>query len=213
MRYKIAYIDEEDGWLNLFYQTFKNSFEIKKIKIDENSTLEHVVKEVTASDIHGIVTDYQLDETGYFNGNMIVDEIRRIRPHFPIMMLTSFQPQAISHMEDVNIINDKDDLDGENEKKVDILRSKIQTNIERYFTKIDRTESKIEELVAKRNSGMLEPIEEEELTKLFILMDELIPEGKEIPSNLITSKAITAISDFVKETRMILDELKKDRLK
>lgn len=211
MAYKIAYIDEDDGWLNTFYQTFKDTFTILRIKIEENTTLDEVIAKISEPDIDGIVTDYALDESGYaaFNGNAIVDAVRSIRPHFPIIMLTSYQPQAISQMDDVNIINGKDDLDGESEERVEILRGKILTNIERYYSRIEKTEKRIEELIDKRNAKSIEPIEEEELTKLFIFMDELVPEGKGVPANFINKEAITAISDFVKETRDILNELKK----
>ena len=35
MKYKIAYIDEDKGWINTFYQTFKNAgFQLKTIDED-----------------------------------------------------------------------------------------------------------------------------------------------------------------------------------
>jgi len=211
MKYKIAYIDEEDTWLQTFYQTFKGDFDIKKIKIDSTSTLESVVEAVSDKDIQGVVTDYLLDETGFsnFNGDQIVEAIKKDRPHFPVIMLTAYEPQAIDQMDDVNIINGKDDLNGESEEKVEILRSKIKSNIERYHTRISKTINRIEGLVSKRNKSSLLPEEEEELTKLFILLDELEPEGKDLPANLVTNKAITAISDFVLQTKKVLEELKK----
>jgi hypothetical protein len=211
MKYNIAYIDEEDTWLQTFYQTFKSDFNIKKIKIDSDSTIAGILDAVSNKDIDGVVTDYLLDETGFsnFNGDKIVEAIKRDRPHFPVIMLTAYEPQAIDQMEDVNIINGKDDLNGESEEKVEILRSKIKSNIERYYTRISKTGSRIEELVTKRNKSSLLPEEEEELTKLFILLDELEPENKDLPANLVTSKAVTAISDFVMETKKVLEELKK----
>lgn len=215
MKYKIAYIDEDDGWLNTFYQTFKDDFEILRIKADASTTLDRIVDTIFKTGMDGIVTDYLLDETGEvdFNGNLIVDAIRDYKPHFPAIMLTAHEPQAISQMEDVNIINSKDILDGENEKRLEILRVKIKSNIDRYYSLIVKTESRIEELVKKRNDNNLEPNEEEELTKLFILMDELEPEGKEMPANLIKTEAITKLNEFVSQTREILDELKKKKEK
>jgi hypothetical protein len=215
MKYKIAYIDEDEGWLNTFYQTFKGDFEILRIKADAGTTLDGIVDTVFKSEIDGIVTDYLLDESGEvdFNGNKIVDAIRDYKPHFPAIMLTAHEPQAISQTEDVNIINGKDILDGENEKRLEILRAKIKSNIDRYYSLIENTESRIEELAKKRNETNLEPNEEEELTKLFILMDELEPEGKEMPANLIKNEAITKLNEFVSQTREILDELKKKKEK
>ncbi len=213
MKYRIAYIDESDAWLNTFYQTFKNDFEIIKIKVDKESTIDSILKQAFENEPDGIVTDYLLDEEGDvdFNGNKIVDAIKRIKPHFPITMLTSFEPQAINHMDDVHIINGKGDLDGESEEALFILKSKIKTDIDSYYRKIEMTEKEIKELVKKKNVSELEPEEEETLTKLFILMDELEPEGKEIRANLIKSESITKLNDFVNETKEILDELKKRR--
>lgn len=211
MKYKLAYIDEDDGWLNTFYQTFKGDFEILRIKADSTTTLNGIVKTIFEYEVDGLVTDYLLDETGEvdFNGNKIVDAVRSYKPHFPAIMLTAHEPQAISQTEDVNIINGKDILDGENEKRLEILKVKIKSNIDRYYSLIQNTESRIEELVEKRNNNELEPFEEEELTKLFILFDELEPEGKDIPANLIKDEAITKLNEFVSQTREILDELKK----
>ncbi len=64
MKYKIAYIDEDDGWLNTFYQTFKSDFDILRIKADSTTTLKNIVDKIFKSEVDGIVTDYLLDETG-----------------------------------------------------------------------------------------------------------------------------------------------------
>jgi DNA-binding NarL/FixJ family response regulator len=211
MKYKIAYVDENDGWLNTFYQTFKHDFEVVKIKVDTDSTITSIIEKVFEEEVDCVITDYLLEEEGDvdFNGDKIVEAIREKKPYFPITMLTSYQPQAISNTEDVHIINGKSDLDGESEEDLEILKAKIKSSIESYYKKIERTEKKIEALVQKKNENSLEVKEEEELTKLFILMDELEPEGKDMPANLIQPEAITKLNDFVNQTREILEELKK----
>ena len=215
MKYNIAYIDENDGWLNTFYQTLKNDFNVFKIKVDAKSTVKSISEILKQSELDAIVTDYLLEEEGdvSFNGNKIVDEIKKTRPHFPIIMLTSHEPQAINHMDDVHIIYGKSILDGESEEELEIFKTKIKSNIERYYSKIKNTEKEIEVLAAKKNANGLEPAEEEALTKLFILMDELDPEGKELPVNFIQSGTITKLNDFVSQTKEILEELKKAKKK
>ncbi|HAH54076.1 MAG TPA: hypothetical protein DCM02_01990 [Flavobacterium sp.] len=211
MMYKIAHIDENAAAINNFYQNFKGDFEILKIKVDANSTIDLIIQASFENKVDAIVVDYMLDEEGdvNFNGNLIFDKIRKIRPHFPIVMLTSHEPQAIDHMEDVHIIYSKDILDGESEDELEIFKTKLKSNIERYYSKFQNTEKRIEELVKKKNESGLEPSEEEALTKLFILMDELDPEGKELPANLIQAGTITKLNDFVSQTKEILEELKK----
>jgi len=214
MKYRIAYIDEDKGWINTFYQTFKNDFEILRIEVNPESSVESILGQLLSSDLDAIVTDYLLEENAEvpFNGNKIVEEIRSIKPHFPIVMLTSFPTQAIGHTDDVHIIYNKNILSVENDREkeeLDIFKSKIQSNISNYYRKIEDTNSRIGELVDKRNNGELEILEEEELTKLYMLYDELHPDGKEIPTNLIQRESITQLNDFVNEAKGILEELKK----
>lgn len=211
MKYKVAYIDENDGWINTFYQTFKNEFDILRIKVDLNSSIKLITEQLLSSDLDAIVTDYLLEEEGgvSFNGNKIVDAIKEKKPHFPLIMLTSHQKQAISHTDDVHIIYSKDVLDGENEEQLEIFKTKINSNINNYYKKIDDTNTRIERLVERRNTSGLDVSEEEELTKLYILFDELDPEGKDLPANLIHRDSISKLSEFVNETKEILEELKK----
>lgn len=214
MKYKIAYIDEDKGWINTFYQTFKNDFDILRIEVNPESSIESILDLLLSSELNAIVTDYLLEENAEvpFNGNKIVEEIKKIKPHFPIVMLTSFPTQAIGHTDDVHIIYNKNILSVENDREkeeLEVFKTKIQSNISNYYKKIEDTNSKIERLVEKRNSQGLDISEEEELTKLYILFDELNPEGKDLPANLIHRDSISKLNEFVNETKEILEELKK----
>lgn len=214
MKYKIAYIDEDKGWINTFYQTFKNDFDILRIEVKPDSSIESILNSLLDNELNAIVTDYLLEENAEvpFNGNKIVEEIKKIKPHFPIVMLTSFPTQAIGHTDDVHIIYNKNILSVENDREkeeLDVFKTKIQSNISNYYKKIEDTNSKIEQLVEKRNNQGLDIYEEEELTKLYILFDELNPDGKDLPANLIHRDSISKLNEFVNETKEILEELKK----
>lgn len=211
MKYKLAHIDENLGDMSNFYQYFKNDFEILRIQVTDQSTIESIVKEAFENNVDAIVTDYKLEgEVGVdFNGDKIFDFIKSKRPHFPVVVFTSHEKDAIDFLEDVHIIYDKIILDGDHPDEVGHFVLKLKANIQRYYSKIENTEKEIENLVAKKNAEGLNPSEEEALTKLYILMDELDPEGKELPANLIQSGAITKLNDFVSQTKEILEELKK----
>ncbi len=208
MKYTILYIDEDPSWIQQVYQYFKDDFIVEKLLVDKDTSIDNILETIKQSKIDCIVTDYLLDETGEvdFNGNIIVEEIRKLKPFYPLTMLTAHEPEAIDKMKDAHIVYDKDSL---NEKhKLKILISKIKSSIEGYYSKIEDTEKKIKELVQKRNISSLKPEEEEELTKLFILFDELEPEGKDIPANLITNESISKLNEFVNQTKEILEKLK-----
>lgn len=214
MKYRIAYIDEDKGWINTFYQTFKNEFEILRIEVNQESSIESILSNIYLNNLDAIVTDYLLEENADvpFNGNRIVEELKKHRPHFPIIMLTSFPTQAIGHTDDVHIIYSKDILTVENEsdqEDLEILKKKIQSNISNYYKKFEDTNARIEFLINKKNTIGLEIPDEEELTKLYIKFDELNPEGKDLPANFAHRESVTQLRDFVKEAREILNEVKK----
>lgn len=211
MSYKLAYIDEQEASLSNFYSHFSNDYELLMIKVDADSTIESILNECFENYVDAIVTDYKLEEEGNvsFNGDKLFDAIKTKYIHFPVIMLTSWEPDAIDHMENVHLIYNKDILDGKNSEEFSIFKSKINSTIKNYYKKIEDTNNRIHELLDKRNSSSLEIPEEEELTKLYMLYDELNPDGKEIPANLIQKESITQLNDFVTEAKEILEELKK----
>lgn len=210
MKRKIAYIDESPQWISTFYHSFKEDFEILKIRVKENHTVNNLVKRLFQNKLDAIVTDYLLEEEGdvAFNGNAIVEEVRKYNAHFPIVMLTSYESQAISFMDDVHIIYGKSIFDGESEEELALFKSKIKSNISNYYKKKRDTDSRIKHLVEKKNNEGLNLFEEEELTKLYILHDELNPNDKDLPANIIHHSSISKLNEFVNETKEILKELK-----
>lgn len=211
MKYKIAYIDESASWINIFYQAFKYDYEILRIQVDGNCSLENILKKLFESDLDAIVTDYLLEEEGdvSFNGNMIVEVVRAYKPHFPVIMLTAHEPQAISHMDDVHIIYGKNIFDGESIEEFNLFKSKMKANIDNYYAKIQENQEVISDLISKRNTSGLTIQEEELLSKELILLDEYEPEGKGLPTNLIQKESVTKLHEFVSEAKSILEELKK----
>jgi len=211
MKYKIAYIDESASWINIFYQAFKYDYEILRIQVDGNCSLDNIFKKLFESDLDAIVTDYLLEEEGdvSFNGNMIVEVVRAYKPHFPVIMLTAHEPQAISHMDDVHIIYGKNIFDGESIEEFNLFKSKMKANIDNYYAKIQENQEVISDLISKRNISGLTIQEEEQLSKELILLDEYEPEGKGLPTNLIQKESVTKLHEFVSEAKSILEELKK----
>lgn len=210
MKFKLAYVDEQETSISNFYSHFSNDYDLLIIHVNEGSSIDSIVDECFNNEVNAIITDYKLEEEGNvdFNGDALFNAIKSKHPHFPVIMLTSWEPEAIDHMENVHLIYSKDILDGESADEFNIFNSKITHNIKSYFKKIEETNEKISFYVDERSKRKLEIYEEEELTKLYILYDELHPEGKEIPTNLIQRESITQLNEFLNEAKGILNELR-----
>ena len=205
-KYRIGYLDEDEGYQAKFYQAFKNEFDIKILPIENINNVYDVLRFINDEELDALVVDYRLADSGQltFNGDSVVDLINSQKKYFPLVMLTSYAQDAIAHMEDVYIVKDKEEI----ESSANLFLKQLETAIDRYQTKIITAENKIKELSEKK---VLSIQEEEELLRLHIFMNEVDPEANQLPASLLTSSAINNISDLVKESKDLLSILKKNK--
>ena len=205
-KYRIGYLDEDEGYQAKFYQAFKNEFDIKILPIENINNVYDVLRFINDEELDALVVDYRLADSGQltFNGDSVVDLINSQKKYFPLVMLTSYAQDAIAHMEDVYIVKDKEEI----ESSANLFLKQLETAIDRYQTKIITDENKIKELSEKK---VLSIQEEEELLRLHIFMNEVDPEANQLPASLLTSSAINNISDLVKESKELLSILKKNK--
>ena len=205
-KYRIGYLDEDEGYQAKFYQAFKNEFDIKILPIENINNVYDVLRFINDEELDALVVDYRLADSGQltFNGDSVVDLINSQKKYFPLVMLTSYAQDAIAHMEDVYIVKDKEEI----ESSANLFLKQLETAIDRYQTKIITAENKIKELSEKK---VLSIQEEEELPRLHIFMNEVDPEANQLPASLLTSRAINNISDLVKESKELLSILKKNK--
>mgnify|MGYP000470755149 FL=1 len=205
-KYRIGYLDEDEGYQAKFYQAFKNEFDIKILPIENINNVYDVLRFINDEELDALVVDYRLADSGQltFNGDSVVDLINSQKKYFPLVMLTSYAQDAIAHMEDVYIVKDKEEI----ESSANLFLKQLETAIDRYQTKIIKAENKIKELSEKK---VLSIQEEEELLRLHIFMNEVDPEANQLPASLLTSSAINNISDLVKESKELLSILKKNK--
>ena len=205
-KYRIGYLDEDEGYQAKFYQAFKNEFDIKILPIENINNVYDVLRFINDEELDALVVDYRLADSGQltFNGDSVVDLINSQKKYFPLVMLTSYAQDAIAHMEDVYIVKDKEEI----ESSANLFLKQLETAIDRYQTKIITAENKIKELSEKT---VLSIQEEEELLRLHIFMNEVDPEANQLPASLLTSSAINNISDLVKESKELLSILKKNK--
>ena len=205
-KYRIGYLDEDEGYQAKFYQAFKNEFDIKILPIENINNVYDVLRFINDEELDALVVDYRLADSGQltFNGDSVVDLINSQKKYFPLVMLTSYAQDAIAHMEDVYIVKAKEEI----ESSANLFLMQLETAIDRYQTKIITAENKIKELSEKK---VLSIQEEEELLRLHIFMNEVDPEANQLPASLLTSSAINNISDLVKESKELLSILKKNK--
>jgi hypothetical protein len=209
-KYKIGYIDEESQWVDKVKLYLKGSFDIVDFILTADTTITGIITQIEEADLDCLIVDFELKEADIvqFNGDEIVDNLRKKYPYFPVFIITAKEEDdVLNQVDDNDIVRVKDELT--DSKRLPILIIRIENKITSYYRHIMDAKTSIESLIEKRNNGGLSLSEEEMLTEKYVFLDKISPNEKILPDNLIQPQSISKLSEFAANTKMILEELKR----
>jgi hypothetical protein len=179
-KYKVAYIDESDIDIRRFQRFARNYLEV--IPFKPNRDMEITVAEVLESKVDAIIADFDLseqDETIHYNGDELMNSILDERELFPVFILTSYEDDAVSQGEDVNIVYEKSEMaNGEKFLK------RVITQIEKYYKRLDEAEKRLLELIDKGQQTQLDAKEEKELSDLDSFIEKSLNKKIVVPDKI-----------------------------
>ncbi|GLU52325.1 hypothetical protein [Dyadobacter frigoris] len=207
--FKIGYIDEDNGWRNTFRQYFKDDFDVVLFDITETTTQESLVNEIFEQSIDMLVIDFRLDETGLvdFNADSLVEKIKELNFFYPMIILTSYESDALDHIENANLINGKDMLSGDSNSKIPILKQKIKKIASDYRVKLDDSMSRLFSLEKKRLLDGLTPSEEDEFVDLNSFVDKTTSAKGRLSRTFYNEKTNQKLDDLIMKTSLLLNKL------
>ncbi|WP_254526719.1 MULTISPECIES: hypothetical protein [unclassified Sphingobacterium] len=207
--YKIGYIDEDKGWRSTFRQYLKDDFEIVLFDINEETTVETLVDDVFNQAMDMLVIDFRLDETGLvdFNADTLVDKIQERNLYYPLIILTSFESDALDHLENANLVNGKDMLSGDNSSKVSILKQKISKIANDYISKMKETVLELEILEKRRVKNGLEPNEEDRFVELNNYLDKTTSAKGRLSRTFYSEDTNKKLDELICKTEQLLKQI------
>lgn len=201
MKYKIAYIDEDQSDIRRFQRFSYNFFDVAPI-IPKDS-IEDTCSEILENHVDAIVSDFDFAEqlsTVHYDGTDLVSLFLKKREGFPVFILTSYEDDAISKGEDVNIIYEKKEMD-EGEQFLE----RVKAQIEKYKHKLETDETRLLELIAESKKRKLDALEKEELAELDSKIERALDKESRISNILRDDKEASELSELLKK----VDELAK----
>jgi len=201
MKYKIAYIDEDQSDTRRFQRFSYNFFDV--VPIIPKDSIEDTCNEILENHVDAIVSDFDFAEqlsTVHYDGTDLVSFFLKKREGFPVFILTSYEDDAISKGEDVNIIYEKKEMD-EGEQFLE----RVKAQIEKYKHKLEADEKRLLELIAESKKRKLDALEREELAELDSKIEKALDKESRISNILREDKEATELSELVKK----VDELAK----
>lgn len=201
MKYKIAYIDEDQSDIRRFQRFSYNYFDVFPIVPKDN--ILDTCNEILESHVDAIISDFDFAEqlsTVHYDGTDLVSLFLKKREGFPVFILTSYEDDAISKGEDVNIIYEKKEMDG-GEKFLE----RVKAQIEKYKHKLETEENRLLELIAESKKRKLDAFEKEELSELDSKIEKALDKESRISNILRDDKEASDLSELLKK----VDELTK----
>lgn len=200
-KFKIAYIDESAADTRRFQRFSYNYFDV--IAIVPKDSIEDTCNEILESHVDAIISDFDFAEqlsTIHYDGTDLVSQFLKKREGFPVFILTSYEDDAISKGEDVNIIYEKKEMD-----EGETFLQRVKAQIEKYKHKLETEETRLLELIAESKKRTLDAFEKQELGELDSKIEKALDKESQIPNILRNDKEATELSELLKK----VDELAK----
>jgi CheY-like chemotaxis protein len=207
--YRLGFIDEDAGQRNQFHQTFKDDFEIYNIETAAGDTVERLIGEALTNHVDLLLIDYQMSDVLGFNGDSIARKLEEMNPHFPVMILTSFEDEALDFVDDANKVYGKNIWSGDDEAELQVFKKKLKTLINSYNKRVVAAETELESLKSKKEAEGLESNEEEKYIELNIFMEEVAGKGGHLPRTLYSQETNEKLDELIDKTEQLLDRLTK----
>ena len=207
MKFKIAYIDEDQSDTRRFQRFSYNYFDV--IPIIPKDSIDDTCNEILESHVDAIISDFDFAEqlsTVHYDGTDLVSLFLKKREGFPVFILTSYEDDAISKGEDVNIIYEKKEID-EGEKFLE----RVKAQIEKYKHKLESDEKRLLELIAESRIRELDAVELEEFMELDSKIEKALDKESRISNILRDNKEASELSELLKKVEELAISLgKKD---
>lgn len=209
-KYRIGYLDDDDGTIISFNRIFKSDFDI--VFFDDKksvSTLDLLVEQINSTKIDALAVDYKLADKGDFcyNGDDVVRKLQQCKLHFPVFLLTSYADDAIDDSDVAFLVYDKDNVKDNGTSQ--ILIRKIKSSIRSYKRLISNKEKRLEALEKKQTSiEGLSKDEEQELINLHFEMYHVDPTANPISPEMLQTSSIRELHELVDKTNEILKSIK-----
>ena len=207
-KFRIAYIDESEADIRKFQRFSYNYFEV--VPFVPKDSIEETCNDIIDSHVDAVISDFEFSEqlsTVHYDGTNLVSLFLKKRENFPVFILTSFEDDAISKGEDVNIIYEKKEME-EGEKGEKFLE-RVKAQIEKYKHKLETDEKRLLELIAESKKRKLDAPEIDELSELDSKIEKALDKESRISNILRDDKEASDLSELLKKVDELTQKLSK----
>lgn len=208
-KYKVGYVDENEGQQLLFYHAFSSDFEVKTFEIPENLDPDELVEDIFQAKLDVLVLDFTLNDSGLvdFNSDTLIDKILSQNLHYPLVILTSNEIDALHHIDNANLVNGKDEM--LNDKK-HIFKEKLIKIASTYESDVAEALETLGVLEAKRKTEGLDPDEEDDYVRVNNFLGETTDADSHISRTFFSEDTNKMLDEVIKIAEELLKKPQND---
>lgn len=208
-QYTVLFIDDSEQERHKF-QRYANKYiekrgNVKVSTISPPQTIDHIINQVIAEKTNAVVSDFNLRDTspstGYF-GDEVINAILKIKPYFPVFILTNFEEEALEQVGSTHYVYNKKIL---NDKKYDFLNL-VEIEITKYHKRIEDWKNEFTVLNAQRIENKLNSKGIERLIELDNFLEKTINQ-KPLVAMEVKEKQKEKLAKLTNDMNAILKKL------
>lgn len=204
--FRLGYLDDDKVFRTTFARQFGKEFDVFIFQeLNRITTLEDLLNVLEEENLDALAVDYLLSGDGViaYNGDEIVSFLEERKKYFPVFVTTSHVDGALDKMNDVFLVNDKENLSDDSFRLS--LIEKVKRAVGSYHRRVDGIEEKVRELESKQKSGEgLTDEEEQTLLKLHMELHAIDPKANPLSSDVLQTQSIRELQELVRNSRELL---------
>lgn len=204
--YRIAYIDDDTRDIHKFERDMENIFKVKAVQIQRDTVLQDLVKKLIDWNFDYLIVDFHLSErTGCgYNGDEVLKLFLDELPHFPAMLLTNFDENAIESAKNLDV--DKIHRKVSNDEQLSLFVARVKAKIEQYREDRKNKESRLIELKEKSAADDLTAKEEEEAIKIDTFLEQTLGKSPDLAKTVLSSNS-SRLDTLLTKTDSLIEKL------
>jgi DNA-binding NarL/FixJ family response regulator len=215
MAYKVIFIDEEQEQQELFQDYMEAVAEqINVACFFPKAEIEEMLQEIDEQHPDAIVTDYLLNDIKEnvkynisYTGVDLVRQYRAMRPNFPCFIITSFDNDAVSETDDVNLIYVKNILNNKEEGVKVHFYDKIREQISKYQKSIESAKNELQSLLTKKENGDIDPTQEQRIIELDDFLEKSLDNYDALPSEIKKISSLDKLTSMIVKVDELLEKI------
>jgi hypothetical protein len=130
--------------------------------------------------------------------------IQEINKHYPLVILTSHEVDALDHIPNANLVNGKDEMLG---AKIDIFKQKLNKIAVTYKATVDSSHAELEELEKRREAEGLAPDDEDRYVELNNILDQTVSAKGHISRSFYSEDTNKKLDELISKTEELLNKI------